>query len=601
MNSSTRFAVVCLGALLGMYPVLRTIPAAAQEEAPSPPALDQIEHFVGTWKTTIQEDGEEQTQYLIFRQRPELNALAQWTFNVDSESRQLQEATFGFLGMPNRTGQIQGLVFRSDGLVAETMGTLKDQELYVKGFGTMANGARVSADIHYRLDADGRLVQNWTDLMTPWGHLTEGMKREFTKIDAGMRDLFREQHIIAPENVELDPSLAPLSHLVGRWQARDADGNVQHDQIWQPRVMGRWLAERWRMGNGNSGINVTGIDPATGRLTLWVITRGVIGRFGHWDILSDNTVGQVQGQNRLTREFVKTDTEEMFVCRWQRPEDGRFVNTDSRYVVKRFSPAQENEAQQDREVATAEPVDYGQPKVIARIEYMQVPEGGEELYFKVEDVWKKIHRARREAGVITNWMLLKVDRTPQTQGDYNYVVVHLSESFDKLRNDQMADLNLEFTSEEQEIYNQTGTARELVRSDYWDLVASAEPDRFGQPGFDPTTFINRMQSKNEARHWELEQSVWRRIWSQHVTDGHLWNWHLWRRRTGDGFNFVAVLLRPEGQTAALPVVVSEEIREKALPDMSREAFADAVRETGEVRDMVGSERWILLESLDHDQ
>jgi hypothetical protein len=263
--------------------------------------LGELDYLAGTWKATIQQDGEERIQYLIFRKRPDLNALAQWTYQVHPETKQLQQVVFGFLGMPSRTGQIQGLVFSSDGLVAETMGTLKGEELYLKGFGTMANGARVSADITYRIGEEGTLIQDWADMMAPRGHLPEGMRREFTKIDAGQRDLFREGQIVAPESVELDASLTPLSHLLGRWQGIDADGNVQHAQYWHRRAMGRWLVERWRLGNGNSGMNVTGIDPATGRLTLWAVTRGVIGRVGHWDVLDGNTVGQVQGQNRLNR------------------------------------------------------------------------------------------------------------------------------------------------------------------------------------------------------------------------------------------------------------------------------------------------------------
>ena len=146
--------------------------------------------------------------------------------------------------------------------------------------------------------------------------------------------------------------------------------------------------------------------------------------------------------------------------------------------------------------------------------------------------------------------------------------------------------------------NKTADARQMVRYDYWDLVSTADPTKIGQKGFAPTMLIGMMQSKNEARHWELEQTVWSKLWQQQVKDGHLWNWHLWRRRTGDGFNFVTVHMRPEGRAAAGPGVLSDEVREKALPDMTHSDLASAATETEAVRDMVGYEQWTLIDTLE---
>ena len=220
--------------------------AAAQEPAASPPSLDQLEHLVGTWKATVTEDGQQRIQYLIFRARPDLNALAQWVFSVNSDSKQLEQVVFGFIGMPSRTNQIQGLVFTSDGMVAETMGTLKDKVLHMKGYGTLSSGARVSADIAYDIDSAGKLIQNWTDMMAPWGHSPEGERREFTKIDEGMRSLFRDGHIVAPQNVELTGPLARLGHLVGRWE-----GDVMQMATFSTTRIGTYVL--WAAGWGKVG------------------------------------------------------------------------------------------------------------------------------------------------------------------------------------------------------------------------------------------------------------------------------------------------------------------------------------------------------------
>ncbi len=601
MNSVAAIRFSSLSAAVSFGLCLSCVTAVAQEATLEPPALDALRHLVGVWTTSIEQNQDEPIQYLVFREQPELNALAQWTYYVDPESKQVQQAVFGYLGIPLRTGQIQGVLFSSDGWVAEMLGRQDDQVLFVKGFGTMADGTRASADVRYTLNEDDRLVQEWTDILSPSADSPERMSKEFTKVDVPPMSLFRDGQIIAPESDDLAASLAPLRHLIGHWQSRDTAGTVQHDQLWQPRGMGHWLEERWRLANGNSGINISGIDPVTGRLTLWSINRNVIGRVGHWEVLNDTTVGQVQRGDRLDRQLIKTDTDEMLFSRWQTLESGRYVSTDSSYLVKRVSPPPRNEALAENVSESAERINYGEPKAVARIEYMQVPEGGDELYLKVENAWKKIHRARRDAGIIKNWKLMKVSRPPEQKGDYNYVVVHVSDSLDKLRNSQLADLNLEFSSEEQEILGQTSTARTMVRNDYWDLVASAAPDRLGQTGFDPAIVISMMQSKDEARHWELETSVWQKLWKQQVADGYLWDWQLWRRQTGDGFNFISVHLRPEGLTSAPRSILSREVQERAIPDMNHEDFMNAVRETGVVRDMVGSEQWTVIDSLDSDQ
>ena len=194
-------------------------------------------------------------------------------------------------------------------------------------------------------------------------------------------------------------------------------------------------------------MNISGVDPATGRLTLWSINAQVIGRTGHWEILDENTVGQVQFGNRLTRELVKSTSEDMLVSRWQTLEGGGYVNTGNSYVVKRVSQPRDDSTLTN-EQTTSSAVDYGEPRFFARIEYMQVPADGEELYFDVEKAWKKIHRARRAAGMINNWMLLKVSRPEGATGDYNYVVVHLSDSLERLRDGTVDELNLSFSDEE---------------------------------------------------------------------------------------------------------------------------------------------------------
>ena len=81
-------------------------PLAAQDQAPDPPTLDELEHLVGVWKATIDVDGQQRTEYLMFRKRDDLNALAQVSFTVHPENKQIEQAVFGFIGIPGRNRQI---------------------------------------------------------------------------------------------------------------------------------------------------------------------------------------------------------------------------------------------------------------------------------------------------------------------------------------------------------------------------------------------------------------------------------------------------------------------------------------------------------------
>ena len=77
--------------------------------------------------------------------------------------------------------------------------------------------------------------------------------------------------------------------------------------------MGKLLVERFTFFDENAretggGINVTGMHPTSGRLEMWSIGKDGFMRSGGWDFVSDDTVAQRQGNNRLVRQFTDQNT-----------------------------------------------------------------------------------------------------------------------------------------------------------------------------------------------------------------------------------------------------------------------------------------------------
>ncbi len=246
------------------------------------------------------------------------------------------------------------------------------------------------------------------------------------------------------------------------------------------------------------------------------------------------------------------------------------------------------------------------PVLYAEVQYMQVPAGGDELYLKVENAWKKIHAIRKDAGIVSQWVVCKVTRTEGPPADYNYAVIHVFDSWDKLKKLYPAGLlegKLTLTEEEQQAINATREARKMVRTQLWELDEVAVPARLGQTDFDKTIVLAFMKSKDTDRHVTLERDVWKKIWAQAAADGFRENWHLWICRYPGGherpIDEVAVHLFPSGEPGkALTRQWWEQTVPRIFPDKSPEELDKLFQETRQVRDIPITEEWQVLLTLD---
>ncbi|WP_152051144.1 hypothetical protein [Tautonia marina] len=240
------------------------------------------------------------------------------------------------------------------------------------------------------------------------------------------------------------------------------------------------------------------------------------------------------------------------------------------------------------------------PLALVRVEYMSVPEGGDEAYLQTERVWKRIQAARRTAGGVDHWAVYRVDRKHNKDSDYNYAVVHVFHSPDQIRPGfNYAELidSLEWSDEERAILEKTNETRELVRSDRWAIEIAVDSERLKNPAREPgtTLVIGRMTSTDPEEHLRLEKDYWSRLWAERVRGGELQNWLLMSRRSGSGPNMLAVHVAPDQDAPKRSVAELERV---AFPEADPEELRRQVARTPEVRDWNGHEVWTLVECLD---
>jgi hypothetical protein len=248
------------------------------------------------------------------------------------------------------------------------------------------------------------------------------------------------------------------------------------------------------------------------------------------------------------------------------------------------------------------------PQLYAEVQYMQVPEGGDALYLSVERAWKKIHTIRKQAGIVNEWVVCKVHRTDGPTADYNYAVIHIFDSWDKLKKLYPSGLlegKLSLTEAEQEAINRTRESRKMVRTQLWELDDVAVPSRLEQGDFDKTLVISFMKSKDAGRHVSLEREIWKKIWAKAAEDGFRANWQLWICRYPGGedrpVDEAAIHLFPKGEPKkGLTREWWNQTVPKIFPDKSPAELEKLFEETRQVRDIPITEEWEILLTVDSD-
>jgi hypothetical protein len=215
----------------------------------------------------------------------------------------------------------------------------------------------------------------------------------------------------------------------------------------------------------------------------------------------------------------------------------------------------------------------------------------------VEQVWKRVYQAQKDAGVIIDWLLFQVQHDPPGTRGYQYVYVVLADSREALFVPTQTD-HLSFA--EREISQRFAETRTIVSDGVWELELTAVPFQ-GFAASSSTVRVGYMDSTDAAEHIALEREIYRKVWREHAKLGHISNHSVWRRIPGEQggglFDRIGVFSFPPGATprSASSAELSQ-AAQRAFPHLSPEQVQSELGRAEQVRKIVGSETWTMVDS-----
>ena len=114
------------------------------------------------------------------------------------------------------------------------------------------------------------------------------------------------------------------------------------------------------------------------------------------------------------------------------------------------------------------------PPPVVSIHYMKAAAGMEAEYERVEaEVWKPIHEARREAGVMRDWVLYRVQYPQGTDAPYTHVTVNVYDSWADYDRQELERWVREVYPDRtfDELVTEANAARDYVRGEIWRPVS----------------------------------------------------------------------------------------------------------------------------------
>ena len=327
--------IISIGLLSGAF-ILPQPNAIAQDQI----TKELFTRETGVWLAeSTNTEGEKINHYSWYGYVDELELGRDIHLDVNAETKKLISSLHVYTTVNESGKQTGSIFFNSEGNVGTSVGLINGNTQIIRFQGVNTNNIIFSGTIKKHFSEDGlKSHQTWNDLVFNGNYVESTPKRENHKLDAdNLRSLFREEKILPPDERKTAFFLEPLEKLVGRWEMKDKDGNVALKIRWQVRNMGRTLVESWAFLNeegkqGAGGVNVTGMDPASSRLTMWSIGKEGFVRSGGWDFISDNVTGQRQGNNRLIRKFEDDNT---ITAYWQSKKNGEYTGENDKYTLRR--------------------------------------------------------------------------------------------------------------------------------------------------------------------------------------------------------------------------------------------------------------------------
>ncbi len=231
---------------------------------------------------------------------------------------------------------------------------------------------------------------------------------------------------------------------------------------------------------------------------------------------------------------------------------------------------------------------------MAIVDFMKVPASGQDNYLAVEKQWKPLHQSRVESGSILAWVLYSV-RGAGTESPYNFVTVTLYENFAKTETQLTEnDFKKAFGTNEAEILKKTGTARNLIYSQTYQMatgIPSEVPDKY--------LVINSIHTNNLDKYINMEKVGYQPLHDAAKKAGLKNSWGIWTKWPNEDNAVQAVAVDGYSKFSDINNMPYDELMGKIIAGKKPGEIydmTDQLIKTDEIRTIVKSELWDVLDT-----
>ncbi|MCC5908078.1 MAG: hypothetical protein JJU13_17820 [Balneolaceae bacterium] len=225
-------------------------------------------------------------------------------------------------------------------------------------------------------------------------------------------------------------------------------------------------------------------------------------------------------------------------------------------------------------------------------------------YLHVEqELWKPIHQARVDNGIILGWTFYGVF-AGEPDVPYNYIAVNVFDEFELVDYYQLGELVAEVYPDKDlgDFFEQTRASREVVRTEIWkvDEMASQPGEALPFGNYAVAQFYDDREGSGDVSALELD--FWKNIHETRITNDELDGWARY------------TLLYPEGQVRHYTYSTFEfhnnlgnlivdpglDTAQSAFPGLSGDEIIRYFSKTKKARTLYKAEIWNLLDSVGYD-
>ncbi|MEZ4772907.1 MAG: hypothetical protein R3D00_06980 [Bacteroidia bacterium] len=171
------------------------------------------------------------------------------------------------------------------------------------------------------------------------------------------------------------------------------------------------------------------------------------------------------------------------------------------------------------------------PTVFHVVNYMKATPGMEEDYIKVEKLWKRIHEAKKKAGMIDSWEFFRVVSPAGANSEFNFITRNTYVGEEKLADfyeksfypDNVESL---FNAEEMALINRTGELRTIVKEEVWAVTDAIFAKEMSDATVTVLNYFDFPEGKTSADHVKVETDIWKPVHQARINDGKLKGWVL---------------------------------------------------------------------------